>query len=238
MMERTNQEHSAKSTAPSIGAVIPTWQAATAIVATLEALRGGVTDMVVVDGGSDDGTPEIAARQGVRVVAAARGRGRQLGAGAAAVAGDWLLFIHADTVLEPDWVHSAHQFCRQQENQTRAAAFRFATDLSGAGARWLERYVAWRCGFFGLAYGDQGLLIHREFYNQLGGYAPMPIMEDVDLVRRIGKRRLQMLSAAAVTSGRRYQKAGVCARGARNLACLIGYFLGVPTTALARLYGS
>ncbi|MEE8246899.1 MAG: glycosyl transferase family 2, partial [Alphaproteobacteria bacterium] len=89
----------------------------------------------------------------------------------------------------------------------------------------------------GLPYGDQGLLIHRDLYSRVGGFRPLPLMEDVDIVRRIGARRLVVLEAAALTSAARYRRAGYLRRSLRNLACLGLYFLGVPPRLLVRLYG-
>src|SRR5262249_6449201 len=103
-------------------------------------------------------------------------------------------------------------------------------------ARRVERLVAWRCRTFGLPYGDQGLVLARGFYRRLGGFRPLPLMEDVDLVRRIGRRPLVMLEAGAVTSARRYERDGWLRRPLRNLACLTLYFAGLPTPVLQRLY--
>jgi hypothetical protein len=101
----------------------------------------------------------------------------------------------------------------------------------------MERIVSWRSRALGLPYGDQGLVIHRDFYNALGGFQALPLMEDVDLVRRIGKRRLHVLDATATTSAKRYQRTGYTRRAALNLLCLSLYFLRVPPRLIARLYG-
>ena len=97
--------------------------------------------------------------------------------------------------------------------------------------------MSWRCRLLALPYGDQGLLIPRGLYEALGGFRPLPLMEDVDLVRRIGRRRLALLPVAAVTSAARYRRAGYGPRVLRNLACLSLYGLGVPPRVIARLYG-
>ncbi|MDA0221230.1 MAG: glycosyl transferase family 2, partial [Proteobacteria bacterium] len=95
----------------------------------------------------------------------------------------------------------------------------------------------WRARRFGLPYGDQGLLIARDFYETLGGFRPLPIMEDVDLVRRIGKARLTTLQGHVTTSAARYRRSGYTVRMLRNLACLTLYFAGLPPRLIARLYG-
>ncbi|HEX2943246.1 MAG TPA: glycosyl transferase family 2, partial [Rhodopila sp.] len=103
-------------------------------------------------------------------------------------------------------------------------------------ARRLERLVAWRCRVLGLPYGDQGLLIHRDLVAAVGGIAPIPLMEDVDLVRRLGRRRLVMLPACAVTSAERWEREGYWRRSARNVLCLSLWFAGVPPRLIRRIY--
>lgn len=99
-----------------------------------------------------------------------------------------------------------------------------------------ERIVAWRCRTFGLPYGDQGLLIARALYDALGGYAGLPLMEDVEFARRLGRRRLAPLGAPLHASARRYRTGGYIRRPLRNLVCLSLYFVGVPARHIARLY--
>jgi hypothetical protein len=118
----------------------------------------------------------------------------------------------------------------------RAAYFRFVLDSDDPRARRLERLVAWRCRALSLPYGDQGLLIHRNLLERIGGVRPLPLMEDVDLVRRIGRRRLVALDAPAMTSAAKWERDGWRRRSLRNLACLTLYGAGVPPRLIARLY--
>jgi rSAM/selenodomain-associated transferase 2 len=218
-------------------AIVPALDASLCLRASLTSLRAGADEIVLVDGGSTDSTVDVARACGADVLRALRGRGRQLAAGAGATRGDWLLFLHADTVLASDWAEAARAFMADRSNLMRAAAFRFALDDAAPSARRLEAMVAWRCRTCGLPYGDQGLLISRALYDKIGGYRPLSLMEDVDIVRRIGRRNIVMLDAAAVTSAERYRREGYLARSLRNLACLGLYFAGVPVSLIARIYG-
>lgn len=229
-----------------LSVVIPTLNAEKSLTRTLSALirptmRGLVKDVVIVDGGSTDGTEGIAETTGAKFVAAPRGRGTQLAAGAQAARGDWLLFLHADTALQPGWDEEVEILLerldkRGPKGRNFAAVFTFALDDFSAWARMLEGIVAWRCRLFGLPYGDQGLLISRKLYDELGGYRPLQIMEDVDLVRRIGRRRLVFLRTPAVTSPERYLSDGYLARSSRNAFCLMLYYLGINPDRIARIY--
>jgi hypothetical protein len=119
----------------------------------------------------------------------------------------------------------------------RAGYFRFALDSDDPRARRLERLVAWRCRVLALPYGDQGLLIHRDLLHAVGGVRPLPLMEDVELVRRLGRKRLVALDTTAVTSADKWHRQGWYRRSLRNLACLALYFAGTPPRLIARLYG-
>ncbi len=220
----------------ALSVVIPALDAARHLRGCLAAVVGAAAEVVVVDGGSRDGTAELARDLGARVIAAPRGRGCQLAAGIAAAGGDWLLLLHADTRLGLDWPAAASAFMQRPESNDRAAHFQFALDSAHKRARRLERAVAWRSRVLGLPYGDQGLLIARAFLDRVGGMRPLPLMEDVDLVRRIGRRRLVPLDVPAVTSAERWERGGWRRRSARNLGCLALFHLGVSPERLARLY--
>jgi rSAM/selenodomain-associated transferase 2 len=214
--------------------VIPTLDAARTLPACLERVRGAA-EVIVVDGGSSDQTAEIARTHRVTLLPAPKGRGRQLRAGGEAAAGDWLLFLHADTLLGDGWLEAVRRHAIHAPGA--AACFRFRLASSAWPARLVERGVAARVRLLGLPYGDQALLISRALYEELGGYRPLPLMEDVDLIRRIGRRRLRVLDADAITSAERWERDGWLSRSARNLFCLFLYRAGVSPERLARLYG-
>jgi rSAM/selenodomain-associated transferase 2 len=223
----------------ALSIVIPTLEAGAALRQSLPALaegRGLVRQIIIADGGSRDDSRDVAAVHGARVVPSSPGRGRQLAAGAAAADGAWLLFLHADTVPTPGWPERVAGFIADPANEMRAGYFRLRLDDAAPAARRLERLVAWRCRRLALPYGDQGLLMSRRFYATLGGFRALPLMEDVDLVRRIGRERLVLIEHDAVTSAARYRRDGYLARSLRNLACLGLYYLGLPPRVIVRLY--
>ena len=228
----TIQEHIA------VSVVIPTLDAAGELPATLAALGGArlIGEIIVADGGSADDTVGVAHAAGARTLVAARGRGTQLAAGAAAASGDWLLFLHADCRVAPGWQQVVEAFVMAPGAVGRAGYFTFALDDWSPAARRLEHIVAWRCRAFALPYGDQGLLIARALYDRVGGFRAMPLMEDVDLVRRLGRRRLAPLGAPLYASARRYRRDGYVGRMLRNMLCLSLYFMRVPPRRIARLY--
>ena len=152
-----------------------------------------------------------------------------------AAAEGWLLILHADTRLAPGWRSVA--FRHMAAGPARAACFRFALDSDAPQARRVEHAVAWRCRYLALPYGDQGLLIHTDLLRRIGGVRPLPLMEDVDLIRRIGRHRLAVLPPAAITSAEKWRRDGWWWRSARNLICLGLWFLGVPPRWIARVYG-
>ena len=191
-------------------------------------------EVIMVDGGSADGTRAAAEAAGARVIGSARGRGVQLDAGARAAGGDWLVFLHADTRLEAGWAAEL----RALPDAVVGGAFRFALDPPRRAYRWLEAGVALRCRLFRLPYGDQGLFARREVYCGIGGFRPLPLMEDVDLVRRLARAGpLAFPRVRAFTSARRFERRGLFATSARNLWLLALYAAGLRPERLARLYG-
>uniref|UniRef100_A0A8J4M610 Glycosyltransferase n=1 Tax=Acidicaldus sp. TaxID=1872105 RepID=A0A8J4M610_9PROT len=225
---------------PSLAVILPVLNEAARLPATLASLtpsltRMAVAEIVVVDAGSADDSVALARGLGARVIFAPRGRGAQLAAGIRATTAPWLLLLHADTSLAPGWDEAVARFIASPEAADRAGYFRFTLAETSAPARRLMRRVAWRSRVLGLPYGDQGLVISRALLARIGGVADWPLMEDVDLARRIGRGRLVALAADAVTSAARYQR-GWRRRTLRNLTCLGLYFLGVPPSRLVAFY--
>jgi rSAM/selenodomain-associated transferase 2 len=228
---------------PQISVVVPTLDAADGLAAALGALvaaaiDGLVREVIVSDGGSCDATLAIAEDAGARLVFGEAGRGGQLARGAAAARGDWLLFLHADTVLEPGWADAAARFIAAAGD--RVAVFTLAFSDDGLAARTVAAGAMIRTRLFSSPYGDQGLLISRAHYEAIGGFADMPLFEDVDIVDRIrrrgGRRALCVLAVRATTSAERYRREGYASRVFRNLWCLTQYRFGVAPEKILAAY--
>lgn len=224
--------------AAEISVIIPTLNAERVLPACLESLIEGlgaglIRELIVTDGGSTDATLPIAESAGATIVAGPASRGGQLRRGVKAAKGNWLLVLHADTVLGAGW---AQQVQAHLENADGSAAwFRLAYSGGGVAARWVAGWANLRSSLFGLPYGDQGLLVSRQMYQQVGSYPDQPLMEDVAIVRALGGQ-LTGLSVTATTGAERYQRAGWFRCGARNLWTLARYFAGVDPEKLAASY--
>lgn len=189
-------------------------------------VRGLVKEVIVADGGSSDETLTIADASGARVVSAGRERAAQLATGANLARGDWLLFLYPQTALEHGWENEAESFMsRTTLERPLAAIFSFAIDDFGPGARRRETASRLRWRLTGLAQGEQGLLIPRRLYQKLGGYRRVA-MEDTDLVRRIGRRRLVLLRSRAINAP---------VQNPRHTVLSILHTLRVPVSLVARL---
>lgn len=218
-----------------ISVIIPVLNRSEELAATLRILPN-VGEVIVADGRSTDQSPRIARTHGAVLVTSAPGRGSQLRAGAGKATQPWLLFLHADTRLDTAaW--AAVGRLTTEGDAGRAGTFRFALADGAWQARLLEAGVRLRVALAALPYGDQGLLIHRSLYEQVGGFRDLPLMEDVDLVRRLGRRRLVRLEGTATTSAERWRRRGWIRQSATNLHCLLLYLVGVPPEVIARLRG-
>lgn len=226
------------STPPRVSVVVPALNEAAGIGATLRPLapwRRLGHEVIVVDGGSADGTPALAAPLADRVLAAPRGRARQMNAGAAAATGDVLLFLHADTRL-PDGALDAVRAAVE-----RGARWgRFDVRIAGR-SRWLAVVAALmnlRSRLTGIATGDQAIFVVRAAFDAVGGFPDQPLMEDVELSRRLRRRagRPACLRAKVVTSGRRWDERGVWRTIWLMWTLRWRYWRGTPADVLARAY--
>jgi rSAM/selenodomain-associated transferase 2 len=192
-------------------------------------------EIIIADGGSADGTAEVAAAGGCRVVRTAPGRGRQLRAAITHAQGEWLMVLHADTRLQPEALAEAEAAIVGADVQ--CGCWPLAIGAKGIWFRWAERGAALRWRVFGLAYGDQGLLVRRSLYDAAGGYPDVEIMEDVVLIRRLGRlTRIARFREPIITDPRRWTREGPVRASLRNVALLAFYFAGAAPNRLARWY--
>lgn len=222
---------------PRISVIIPTLNAASELPGCLDALLSGVEaglirELIVSDGGSDDGTGHLAEDVGAIVVSGPPGRGGQLRRGAHAAQAEWLLFLHADTRLSANWAAAVAHHIQTDE---KAAAFRLKFRANGLGAAWTAAWANLRTKLFHLPYGDQGLLISRTLYDEVGGYSDIPLMEDVAIAFAL-RGKLKCLPETASTGAEKYLEQGWVKRGTRNLWTLIQFLAGKDPAVLARTY--
>ena len=219
----------------SVAVVVPVLNEAENIAALIDDLgRHDFSELVVVDGGSDDGTSEIvAAVKTARLIRAQRGRGRQLNAGAAAVSADALLFLHADTRLPGDALKQIRAVL--QDDQVLGGCFRLSFDAKHP----LLAFYAWASAFDTVftTFGDQGYFVRASTFRDLGGFPDWPFLEDVELRRQIKRRgKFVKAHAAVTTSARRFRSEGILRRQLLNALILCAFLAGVPAQRLARWY--
>ena len=224
---------------PSLSIIMPVLDEAAGIVAALEALapfRQRGVEVIVVDGGSRDDTVALARPLADQVIAAPRGRGAQMNAGAAVATGDVLLFLHADTTLP----QGADQLVLEGLRDSSWQWGRFDVRITGHNR--LLPVVAglmnWRSLVTGIATGDQAMFASRAAFASAGGFPDIPLMEDVALSKQLKRiSRPLGLAARVVTSGRRYEARGVIRMIVMMWRLRLEYFLGTDPSVLARRYG-
>ena len=221
-----------------VSIIIPTLNAANALPGTLAALVEGldaglIRELILSDGGSSDDILVLAEAAGAILLQGPPGRGGQLARGPDAAQGDWLLFLHADTSLGEGWATAVLD--HQRDHTCNAGYFRLQFRAPGSAPRRVAAWANWRSRVLDLPYGDQGLLIRRDLYDQIGGYPEIPLMEDVAIARAL-KGHLRPLNATAFTSAERYLTQGWLRRGGRNLWTLIRFLLGADPAKLQSAY--
>ena len=225
------------ATSPSrISIVVPTLDEATSLAQTLIAARDrGGEELIVADGDSRDATRDVAARLADTVVAAPRGRAAQMNAGAAVARGDVLLFLHADTQLPDGFADAVAQALN--DPGVVGGYFAIALDAPGWRYRLTERLISGRSRLTGVATGDQAIFVRRAIFQALGGFAPLPLMEDIDLMRRLRHSgRVAALPERVVSSARRWERNGFWRTVLLMWTLRLAYYAGVSPDTLARWY--
>ncbi len=216
--------------------IIPTLNEADTIERTLSQLKEiNNLEVIVVDGGSNDKTADLARLQGANVIKTQPGKANQMNSGAAAATGEVLIFLHADTRMPAGFNHQIVAALAQKG--VVAGAFRLAIDSPAAGIRFIERAADLRSRFFQLPYGDQALFMNKAVFETIGGFADLPIMEDFILVRRLRRKgKIIILPPAVTTSPRRWQHFGILKTWLVNQMIIIAFYLGISPERLARWY--
>ncbi|MDZ8027306.1 MAG: TIGR04283 family arsenosugar biosynthesis glycosyltransferase [Nostoc sp. DedQUE11] len=213
--------------AAKISIIIPTLNEAANIKEAIATTQARINiEFIVVDGGSSDDSVEIAQSLGVKVISSSAGRAVQMNAGVVAASGEILLFLHADTRLPAGF---DEMICTAlQQPGIVAGAFNLRIDASLLSLRWVELGVKWRSHFCQMPYGDQAIFLTKGLFQQIGGFAELPIMEDFELMRRLkAMGRIAIISTPVVTSARRWLQKGVFKTTLLNQIVIIAYLLGV-----------
>lgn len=221
--------------ASTLSVIIPTLNEERGLVGLLGVLRSsGVHEVIVTDGGSSDCTVEVALQAGVKVVTAPQGRASQMNLAASMATGEFLLFLHADTLPPSGFPQIIERML--QSPATSAGAFRFELGGDLSSAPLIESLVHLRCQLLGAPYGDQGLFIRRRIFRHLGGFPDWPVMEDLHLVRRLNRLGpVRTTRQPAITSSRRWESGGTVRTFFRHQLMLLAYFLGLPPRHIARI---
>jgi len=223
-----------------LSVIIPTRNTGDMFPVLLSQVTGENTQVIISDGFSNDNTLERAATAKANLAIGTPSRGAQLSRGARMAHGDWFLFLHADCKLAPNWRALVEQHIKHHPD--KAGFFALKYDSPKLGARWVELMVAMRSltiSFpkgWALPYGDQGLLISRHLYDEIGGYPDWPLFEDVKIVENIGRQRIRRLGGNITTCHNKYEQDGYLKRGWRNFRLLRRYKRGEPIEKLLRDY--
>ncbi|WP_414549756.1 TIGR04283 family arsenosugar biosynthesis glycosyltransferase [Anabaena sp. CCY 0017] len=220
----------------TISIIIPTFNEAANIENAIASTQPSTNvELIVVDGGSQDDTVNIAKSLGVKVISSPPGRAVQMNAGAMAATGDILLFLHADTLLPAGFDNMVRSALQQPK--TVAGAFTLQIDADYWALRWVEKGVNWRSHFYQMPYGDQAIFLTTEIFQKIGKFPDLPIMEDFELIRRLKRTgKIAIIPVPVITSARRWLKKGVFYTTLLNQIIITAYFLGISPERIRSWY--
>jgi len=225
---------------PTFSIIIPVWKEESVILRTIEHIHGlqsaDSAEIIVVDGDPGGKTMEIARRGGVKTAISNRGRGNQMNRGAALAVGNILIFLHADTRLPNDALGLIDNVMWDESHM--AGAFDLAIDSKKTIFRLIEKAASLRSRLTRIPYGDQAVFMRKAVFNKLGGFKNIPVMEDVEIMQRIKKRKgkIHIIDRAVSTSARRWEKEGIVYTTLRNWLLVTFYLIGVKPEKLVRFY--
>jgi len=222
--------------ANSISIIIPALNEESVLASTLESIRASCAlEVILVDGGSIDGTQKVAHAHGAKILFSPPGRAKQMNCGAAAALGNILLFLHADTLLPPQFERLIQGVLAHRG--VVAGAFELRIDSPSTILRGIERMANWRSRRLHMPYGDQALFVRAELFHSIGGFSELPIMEDFELMRQLRRKgRIEMIPEPALTSARRWEQAGILRTTLANQVAIAAYLMGMPPARIACWY--
>jgi len=225
---------------PKFSFIIPVWNEEAIISRTIEQVRGlaafGDAEIIVVDGDPAGRTITVARHMGVKTAISEKGRGIQMNLGASLAEGEILIFLHADTLLPPDALELIET--AMEDSSCIAGAFDLAIDSEKPAFRLIEKAASFRSRMTRIPYGDQTIFIRKRDFRDLGGFNNIPVMEDVEFMQRIKKRKgkICIIGRAVRTSPRRWEKEGIVYTTLRNWLLIALYFCGAKPEKLIRFY--
>ena len=224
----------------SLSIIIPVLNEAGQINLTIEHLRRqnykSSYEIIVVDGDPQGSTVENIHDKNVKIVITDKGRGRQMNAGASEASGEILLFLHADTTLPDNALGKISQTLKNHDYV--GGAFDLKIDSDRLFLRYISVRASFRSRWNRIPYGDQAIFIRKKYFDKIGGYKEIPLMEDVDLMRRIKKdrKKISILHDKVITSARRWESDGVFFTTMRNQVLVRLFYLGISPNRLAKYY--
>ncbi|NEP88894.1 MAG: glycosyltransferase family 2 protein [Okeania sp. SIO2C2] len=224
----------------SISIIIPVLNEVSTIIQTIstaQTAKDKDIEIIVVDGGSNDGTIELIKCLNVQIISSLPGRATQMNCGAKIATGKILLFLHGDTFLPLNFDQLLQDILVKPT--IIAGAFELSIRGTKKSLRIVERMVNWRSHYLQMPYGDQGIFLPAKVFQEIGGFPEIPIMEDFELIRRLKKRgQVATVPTSVSTSGRRWQKLGILKTTLINQIVIIAYLFGISPQRLARWYRS
>jgi rSAM/selenodomain-associated transferase 2 len=232
--EMTNSEQIKSPLKVSV--IIPTYNESTVLAETLTRLKQQQPfEIIIGDGGSEDNTADIACRHEVTVVQSPRGRSAQMNAAAGEAKGDLLLFLHADSHVDPQGYRKMVEI--MASGPYLGGAFSLQIDSPLPSLKRISRWANWRSRYLNLVYGDQAIFVRRDVFHDLKGFSLLPICEDLDFFRRLSKKGpVVLLREKAFTSPRRWLAEGVGFTTLRNIAITSLFLIGFSPATLSRWY--
>ncbi len=222
----------------SISIIIPVLNEVSMIAQTISTVQTAKDiEIIVVDGGSNDGTIQLVKSLNVQLISSFPGRAIQMNCGAKVATGDILLFLHGDTLLPLNFDRLL--IAALMKPNIVAGAFELGIRGATRNLQIVHKIVNWRSRYLQMPYGDQGFFLEAKIFQEIGGFPEIPIMEDFELIRQLKKRgRIAIVSRPVLTSSRRWQKLGILKTTFINQIVIIAYLLGVSPKILAQWYRS